>query len=149
MGKFKASFEGYSNDLVMMVGMSMNACVRKICEEQSCKPAKSSFLVPETANPEWLRNNIAWQVATAIFAKPTEKRNVNELHRKVLEVYADVIEEWIQENKANLAEIGFLFTPEDTVIQTQSPPVQHFAPAAAPAALPPGINAIVCRRGRR
>lgn len=149
MAKFKVHFTGYSDDLVSAVGMSMNALVRKICEEQGCKPVKSTFLRPETATPDWLRQNIEGQVAVALFSRPTEKRSVNELARQVMEVYRDMIDEWIEDNKANLAEIGFLFSPEDgpVAMTTEAPPIQNFAqPAVAPP--PTKITGFVCRRGK-
>lgn len=146
--KIKATFNDYSVDLVSLVGMSMNGLVRKICEEQGCKPVKSKFLTPETATPEWLTRHIEWEVAVALHQRPTEKRNINELARRVAEVYQDVIEEWIEENKANLAEIGFLFAPPEAPpvdMTTAAPPVQNFAPPA----VAPGFTAIVCQRGRK
>lgn len=160
MAKFKATFEGYPEDLVRVVGMSMNGLIRKIAEENDAKAVKSTFLRPETATVEWLTQNIEWQVAIALFQRPTEKRAINELARRVAEEYRTEIEEWIEENKVNLAEIGFLFVPEDGVSMTQThPPAQAFAPAVAPPAVPPvaappaapqaSIRAIICRRGKK
>lgn len=163
MAKFKATFNDYSVDLLAQIGMSVNGLIRKIAEEQGAKPVKAGFLAPENATPEWLRAHIEWQVGVALFQRPSENRTINELARRVSEVYGDMIVEWIEENKPNLAEIGFLFAPDATVpgvIQTY-PPAQNFAPAAVspvapmqpgaqpPAAPGPGFTAIVCRRGRR
>lgn len=159
MAKFKAHFEGYPEDLVRVVGMSMNGLIRRIAEENEAKGGRSTFLRPETATPEWLMDNIVEQIAIALFQRPSEKRSINELALKVIERYRGEIEDWIEENKVNLAEIGFLFDPNDPGYsnQTAFPPVMNFAPkpappiAAVPAkpATPQGISVIVCRRGKR
>lgn len=157
MAKFKATFEGYPEDLVRVVGMAMNGLIRKIAEENDAKAVKSTFLRPETATVEWLTTNIEWQVAVALFQRPSEKRSVNELARRVAEEYRKEIEEWIEENKVNLAEIGFLFTPGDEGYAAPPqafPPTTSLTPAVPPVAAPPaapqaGIRAIICRRGKK
>ena len=156
MSKFKVYFEGYPEDLVRTVGMAMNSLVRKICEEQGAKPVKSTFLRPETATPEWLRTNIEGQVAVALFQRPKESRSINELARRVAVEYERDITEWIEENKVNLAEIGFLFNPEDPASPPEAvPPYQNAAiarPQGAvpkPPATPQKITGFICRRGKR
>jgi hypothetical protein len=153
VAKFKASFEGYPEDLVRVVGMAMNAFVRKVAEEQGAKAARSTFLRPSTATPEWLAANITEQIAISLFQRPIEKRSVQELCRRVWEEYRPDIEEWIESNKANLAEIGFLFPDGDVDtfeidMAAQAPPVKNFAVPAKPAP-PQGMSAIICRRGRK
>lgn len=142
--KIKVTFIDYSNELVSLVGMQMNGLVRKICEEQGAKPVRSTFLTPENATPDWLIKNIEWQVAVALMQRPKETRTVTELAREVAVVYEEMIGEWIEDNKANLAEIGFLFAPPDAAPVAMQ---QMAQPVAVPA--PGTISAIVCRRGKR
>jgi hypothetical protein len=155
MAKFKATFEGYPEDLVRVVGMAMNGFIRKMAEENDAKAVRSTFLRPETATPEWLLDHITEQVAIALFQRPTEKRSINELARRVLEEYRDEIEDWIEENKVNLAEIGFLFPDAQAEASaTRVKPSMMMPPPATPAvpakpAPPAGITGFICRRGRK
>jgi hypothetical protein len=153
VAKIKAYFEGYPEDLVRVVGMSMNGFIRKIAEEQDAKAVRTTFLRPETATPDWLANHMVEQIAISLFQRPLEKRSINELAIRVWEEYKPDIEAWIEENKPNLAEIGFLFPDSPVELVRAIPPIQNFAkvpsPAAAPPAPPQAMSAIVCRRGRR
>jgi hypothetical protein len=155
MAKFKATFEGYPEDLVRVVGMSMNGLIRRIAEENEAKGTRSTFLRPETATPEWLMNHIVEQVAIALFQRPTEKRSINELAIKVIERYRSDIEGWIEENKVNLAEIGFLFPDAQAEASEtrMAPPTALMSPVtpAVPAkpAPPASITGFICRRGRK
>jgi len=154
MAKFKARFEGYPEDLVRVVGMSMNSLIRKIAEENEAKGTRSTFLRPETATPEWLLDHVVEQVAIALFQRPTETRTINELARKVIERYRGEIEEWIEENKVNLAEIGFLF-PDGSEVETFNlnlaprKPIPLRAAVPAPPAPSAQVSAIICRRGKK
>jgi hypothetical protein len=150
VAKFKAHFEGYPEDLVRVVGMSMNSLIRRIAEENEAKGSRSTFLRPETATPEWLLDHVVEQVAIALFQRPLEKRSINELALKVLERYRGDIEEWIEENKVNLAEIGFLFPDGDTTSAFFAPkPAPPTVAVPAKPAPPQGPTAFVCRRGRK
>ena len=153
MAKFKAHFEGYPEDLVRVVGMSMNSLIRRIAEENEAKGTRSTFLRPETATPDWLLDHVVEQVAIALFQRPTETRSINELALKVLERYRGQIEEWIEENKVNLAEIGFLFPDGDAANSFQPSfgpkPVPPMVAVPAKPAPPAQVSAIICRRGRK
>lgn len=156
MSKFSVRFEGYPEDLVRTVGMAMNSFIRKIAAEQGAKGiVRSTFLRPETATPDWLRMHIEGQVAVALFQRPKESRSIQELARRVAVEYEKDITDWIEENKVNLAEIGFLFNPEDVVqpapATTAPPPPLAVLPPAAPMppATPQKITGFICRRGQR
>lgn len=108
MSKFSVRFDGYPDDLLAELGMSMNDLIRRIAGGEGTKPVRSTFVKPENANVDWLRENILHQITVAIWQKPKVGKGFSEIKEEVRRTHLKDIDEWIEEKKALLAEIGFL-----------------------------------------
>ena len=108
MSKFFVKFDGYPDDIVAEVGMSMNAFIRKLLGGSSGRPTRPIFLKVEYANEKHLRDLIVWKVSSELFAQPSNKTPYAVISDEVRKRYTEEITQWIEENKALIAEIGFL-----------------------------------------
>lgn len=111
------SFNGRPEDLLREVGMSLNSLIRRLVGDNGTKPMRSTFLRPENAQADWIRQHVVLQVAIALQMRPEEKRNVNLLMQLVKDRYKIEIDQWIEDNRDRLAELGFVFDEEDGQIR--------------------------------
>jgi len=115
MSSFTVSFNGRFEDLVREIGMSLNGLIRKLVGEEGTKPLRSTFMRPENAETGWIKDHVVLQVAIALWQKPNEARGLGTIADDVRTRYKLEVEEWIEENRAKLAEIGFLRDDDEPV----------------------------------
>lgn len=115
MSTFTVSFNGRPEDLLREIGMSLNGLIRKLVGENGTKPIKSTFMRPENAEVDWIREHVVLQVAIALHQRPNEQREIAVLKIKVRDTYKPEIQEWIEDNREKLAEVGFLQVDEENV----------------------------------
>lgn len=115
MSKFTVSFNGRPEDLLRELGMSLNGLIRRLVGENGTKPMRSTFMRPENAEADWIRDHVVMQVAFALQQRPNEKRQLRELMGRVREEYTNEIRQWIEDHREKLAEVGFLRLDEEPV----------------------------------
>ena len=108
MTKFNVSFNGRPEDLLREIGMSINGLIRTLVGANGTKPLRSTFMRPENAEVGWIKEHVIQQVAFAIHQQPNEKREIGFLMGRVREEYGQEIQQWIEDNREKLAEVGFL-----------------------------------------
>lgn len=115
MTTFNVSFNGRPEDLLREIGMSLNGLIRKLVGENGTKPLRSTFIRPENAEVGWIRKHVVMQVSFALQQRPSEKRDLGVLMGLVDKEYKGEIEKWIEDNRPQLAEIGFVQLDEEPV----------------------------------
>ena len=108
MSTFTVNFNGRPEDLLREIGMSLNGLIRKLVGENGTKPIRSTFLKPENAEVGWIRDHVFMQVALALNMRPNEVRDLNVLVKLVKDEYRKDVDQWIEDNREKLAELGFI-----------------------------------------
>ena len=108
MSTFTVNFNGRPEDLLREIGMSLNGLIRKLVGENGTKPIRSTFLRPENAEVGWIRDHVFLQVALALNMRPNEVRDLNVLVKLVKDEYRKDVDQWIEDNREKLAELGFI-----------------------------------------
>jgi hypothetical protein len=113
--KFNVTFNGRPEDLLREIGMSVNGLIRTLAGISGSKPMRSTFMRAENIDVGWIRNHVVMQVAFALHQRPNEKRDLHVLMGRVREEYNAEIQQWIEDNREKLAEVGFLQVDEEHV----------------------------------
>lgn len=113
MTQFNVSFNGRPEDLLREIGMSLNGLIRKLVGENGTKPIKSTFMRPENAEVGWIRKHVVNQVAFALHQRPNENRDIAVLMILVEREYKGEVDQWIEDNREKLAEVGFVQLDEE------------------------------------
>ena len=108
MSSFTVNLNGRPEDLLREIGMSLNGLIRRLVGENGTKPLRSTFLKPENADVDWIRHHVVMQVSLALHMRPNEKRDVAAISYLVKQEYRKDIDQWIEDNREKLAELGFI-----------------------------------------
>lgn len=113
MSSFTVNLNGRPEDLLREIGMSLNGLIRRLAGESGTRPIRSTFLRPENAEVGWIKEHVVVQVALAFQTRPDETRSLGVLMGHVRERYKKDIENWIEDNRVKLAELGFIRGDEE------------------------------------
>jgi hypothetical protein len=113
VAKFQVKFSGRLEDVVAELGVSLNGLIRKLAAGQ--KPVRGTFLTVEHYNAEWVRKHVALAVAQIRFCHHGAQGDFNEALESARLECRTFVDEWVDEHRAKLAEVGFLFDEADLV----------------------------------